>query len=194
MTCNKCGKEIDKDFKLCPYCGEPVDKPTCPKCNKELDSDFNLCPYCGENLKTTIEDTNQLSNEPERELEEEPIRERGSGFIKFIFAIAGLILIGAIIYGFASSCPSSRLDKKTPPSVRLEETLSGATVYVEAKDDYDEVKVEVEFYDTSGNLANTKTLTGRNYKKGNTYTLTISLSLSERLNYSYVRYRVKSYK
>ncbi len=135
----------------------------------------------------------ELKKEPEEEselkLEKEPEHERGRVFIKFIFIILSLFIIGTLIYGFASSCPSN----KTPPNLELEETLTGVNVYVEAEDDYDKVEVELQFYDWSGNLAYTTTLTGRDYKEGNTYTLTFSFSLSERFTYSYVEYWLESY-
>ncbi|MBQ7880022.1 MAG: leucine-rich repeat protein [Clostridia bacterium] len=44
-TCSHCGKTIDSEFKLCPYCGTELNK--CPSCGKDVNKDFQLCPYCG---------------------------------------------------------------------------------------------------------------------------------------------------
>ena len=49
MSCPSCGKQIQSDFSLCPYCG--FELPTqCPKCGKAVKKDFAICPYCGAKL------------------------------------------------------------------------------------------------------------------------------------------------
>jgi len=45
-TCKNCGKALKQEFKVCPYCGTPVDT-LCRSCGKALKSGFNHCPYCG---------------------------------------------------------------------------------------------------------------------------------------------------
>ena len=52
MKCVKCGKEVSAEWKMCPFCGEPVEK-TCPKCGKPIDAEWKLCPFCGAELKTS---------------------------------------------------------------------------------------------------------------------------------------------
>ncbi|MCD7858164.1 MAG: TM2 domain-containing protein [Clostridiales bacterium] len=54
MFCAKCGKEIDDEAVVCPYCGVATDnlKPKektmfCSKCGKEIDAEAVVCPYCG---------------------------------------------------------------------------------------------------------------------------------------------------
>ena len=55
MTCNKCGKELNEEFKVCPYCGTVVSKPrTCEKCGKELQADYKVCPFCGTNAPELV--------------------------------------------------------------------------------------------------------------------------------------------
>lgn len=49
MVCvNKtCGKELDAEWKVCPFCQTPVPKnPKCHSCGRELDQAFKACPYC----------------------------------------------------------------------------------------------------------------------------------------------------
>ncbi|MHA1727424.1 MAG: zinc ribbon domain-containing protein [Promethearchaeota archaeon] len=46
LTCSKCGKPINPDFTMCPYCGAPQ-KGECSNCGKELQPGFKMCPYCG---------------------------------------------------------------------------------------------------------------------------------------------------
>jgi len=51
MFCHGCGKPIQPDFKVCPYCGTSV-KMFCSSCWRELQDDFRICPYCGTPIKT----------------------------------------------------------------------------------------------------------------------------------------------
>ena len=46
FECPKCGKNVNEDFKYCPYCEFKLYK-DCSKCGKELRSDWKICPYCG---------------------------------------------------------------------------------------------------------------------------------------------------
>lgn len=60
--CKSCGKQISKDFKVCPYCGEKVEEEIleiyCPSCGKSIKSDFKVCPYCGNNPNNKRENYN----------------------------------------------------------------------------------------------------------------------------------------
>ena len=48
-TCPNCGKRIEKDFKICPYCGQKQEM-VCEKCNKAVARDWSVCPYCAHPL------------------------------------------------------------------------------------------------------------------------------------------------
>jgi hypothetical protein len=48
--CPACGREIEKDFVLCPYCNTRFAK-LCPSCHKSVRLGWTLCPYCAENLE-----------------------------------------------------------------------------------------------------------------------------------------------
>ena len=54
--CPSCGKLLQEDFNVCPYCGEPV-KITCAKCGKILAEEYNNCPYCGAKVKRKVNQT-----------------------------------------------------------------------------------------------------------------------------------------
>ena len=64
--CKRCGKQISKDFKLCPYCGEKVEEEIleipCQFCGKTIKSDFKVCPYCENNLNSKKENYNDYNN------------------------------------------------------------------------------------------------------------------------------------
>lgn len=49
LQCPNCGKSVQADFSLCPFCGTQLPR-KCVKCGKEVRSDFALCPYCGTKL------------------------------------------------------------------------------------------------------------------------------------------------
>jgi len=50
MTCPGCGKPVEPEFAVCPYC-KRVLKPVCPSCGKDIKSDWQVCPYCKTDLK-----------------------------------------------------------------------------------------------------------------------------------------------
>ncbi len=52
--CVNCGKGIEKDFKLCPYCGQNQDL-DCEKCSKPVARDWLMCPHCGHQLRESNE-------------------------------------------------------------------------------------------------------------------------------------------
>ena len=47
--CPACGREIEKDFVLCPYCNTRFAK-RCPSCHRAVRLGWSLCPYCAEDL------------------------------------------------------------------------------------------------------------------------------------------------
>ena len=61
-TCKNCGKELESDYKICPYCGVKIEneiqteKPekreenmrVCQFCGKSINADFKICPYCAD--------------------------------------------------------------------------------------------------------------------------------------------------
>ena len=44
-TCPHCDYHVDKDFLRCPNCMRKLKDP-CQNCGKPLDPEWNLCPYC----------------------------------------------------------------------------------------------------------------------------------------------------
>ncbi len=43
--CAACGKPLQDEFTLCPYCGNT--QYSCKNCGKHLEHDWKVCPYCG---------------------------------------------------------------------------------------------------------------------------------------------------
>ena len=48
-TCINCGKGIQVDFKICPYCGHKQDL-VCGNCQKVVSPEWTVCPYCAQPL------------------------------------------------------------------------------------------------------------------------------------------------
>ena len=46
-----CGKGLQSDFMVCPYCGASQEL-LCPGCGVPTSPEWNMCPHCGHNLKT----------------------------------------------------------------------------------------------------------------------------------------------
>ncbi|MEA2015554.1 MAG: zinc ribbon domain-containing protein [Actinomycetota bacterium] len=45
QTCPACGKPVNDDFLICPYCRKKLKTP-CINCGKPLKLDWKVCPYC----------------------------------------------------------------------------------------------------------------------------------------------------
>ena len=48
--CPACGRDIEKDFVLCPYCHTRFAK-RCPSCRRSVRLGWTLCPYCAASLE-----------------------------------------------------------------------------------------------------------------------------------------------
>ncbi len=49
-ACLNCSKPIEKEFKVCPYCGHSQET-ACGNCQKSVAPDWQVCPYCAHPLK-----------------------------------------------------------------------------------------------------------------------------------------------
>jgi RNA polymerase subunit RPABC4/transcription elongation factor Spt4 len=49
-SCPNCGKPIQADFRVCPYCQTAL-VPLCSSCAKPVLPDWQVCPYCQTQLK-----------------------------------------------------------------------------------------------------------------------------------------------
>ncbi len=50
-TCPYCGKQIDFERVICPYCYQNL-KDNCPNCGEIIDKGISFCPHCGVQLTT----------------------------------------------------------------------------------------------------------------------------------------------
>lgn len=44
-TCEKCGRPIRSDYRICPYCGHRREA-VCPQCGRAVAREWKVCPYC----------------------------------------------------------------------------------------------------------------------------------------------------
>ncbi len=49
--CPHCSRDIDQNWKACPYCGSDIGITKCPKCEFTVSASWMFCPYCKEKLK-----------------------------------------------------------------------------------------------------------------------------------------------
>ena len=122
------------------------------------------------------------------------------GFWKFITIVAVAIIVLFAVNKFVESKAKDHGKPsvitqvtKEKPSLRLEQGLKSVYFYVQANDNYDEIHVTFSLLDKSENVFYTETLQGYNYVKGNTYTLTKDLTLSQLLNVSSISYKISYY-
>lgn len=125
---------------------------------------------------------------------------RKGGFGKIVVVIAATIIVLITVNKFIetrakNSGRSSVVTQvvKKSPTVKVEQGLSYINFYVQANDNYDEVHVTFCLLDKADNIFYTETLRGYNYVKGNTYTLTKNITLSQLLNFESIKYKVSYY-
>ncbi len=49
--CPNCGRDVDQNWKACPYCGSDIGITKCPKCEFIISASWKFCPYCKTKLK-----------------------------------------------------------------------------------------------------------------------------------------------
>lgn len=49
--CPYCSRDVDQNWKACPYCGSDIGITKCPKCEFIISASWEFCPYCKEKLK-----------------------------------------------------------------------------------------------------------------------------------------------
>ena len=45
LACQTCGREVEKDFLICPSCHARLREP-CAHCQRPLEMYWSVCPYC----------------------------------------------------------------------------------------------------------------------------------------------------
>lgn len=44
-ACRSCGARVQPDFRVCPFCGQPLGN-RCANCNRPVATDWKTCPHC----------------------------------------------------------------------------------------------------------------------------------------------------
>jgi len=50
IKCPSCGRPIDEEYMVCPYCGTSL-KIQCSQCGRLIPMDSSVCPYCGNKME-----------------------------------------------------------------------------------------------------------------------------------------------
>jgi RNA polymerase subunit RPABC4/transcription elongation factor Spt4 len=53
-SCGRCGRGVNAEFRLCPYCGYELRPRSCQECGKEVLAEFRFCPHCGNRSEKTV--------------------------------------------------------------------------------------------------------------------------------------------
>ena len=64
-NCPKCSKEVQENFKFCPYCEYKLLK-TCPKCQSEVKVEWKICPFCWQHQENKISKKSEVKVEIEK--------------------------------------------------------------------------------------------------------------------------------
>ena len=86
--CNNCGKEVPKDLKLCPYCGQRCGN-FCPNCGQNVQTGWRFCPNCTTELSDEVSNSKKVTNN-------KPI----IIVVSIIIALA-LLFVGMFVVSFA---------------------------------------------------------------------------------------------
>lgn len=141
--------------------------------------------------------------EEKKESKEELTGGKSLFWIAFSIIASLVFLLGCMIYTFSktvedSDTPAANIITaitKKPPTVKVDpEIFTSIKFYVYAVDNYDEVDISFSILDDKGGILTSQTLQGFNYRKGNTYVLSQTLSLKQMFTSSSVRYSVSYYK
>lgn len=209
MKCEHCGAHIEETEKRCPYCNsynehykkpEPP-KPQTPPVQPVIQHIVQPAPQ-PQIIKETIyikdEKTDKSNGESERKT---PVQKKKPHKTISLFMVVICVVVGIIIYNKVQNNSKSATTPtpvavitKAPPSVKGEQTLSGVKFTIHANDNYNEVQVVYEIYNSNNAIIKKGNLYGYNYKKGNDYTLSQNLSISEQLTFDTIKYRIGYYK
>jgi DNA-directed RNA polymerase subunit RPC12/RpoP len=69
--CSNCGKELQKEWKVCPYC-KTSQNAVCSNCGKELQKEWTACPYCSTQVGYGIEQINTVTPVYSNNLQTQP--------------------------------------------------------------------------------------------------------------------------
>lgn len=87
--CNNCGKEVPKDLKLCPYCGQRCGN-FCPNCGQNVQSGWRFCPNC------TTELPDEIANS-KRKINNKPII-----IVVSIIVVLAILFVGMFVVSYTS--------------------------------------------------------------------------------------------
>lgn len=115
-TCPNCGKQVQNDFKKCPYCdAELLNK--CLGCGKQLNADWETCPYCGAKVEKAVNygTVNYAGTSS---------RNRNKGliaiiviFIVLILAVVSIFALNFIPYKYNHNVKTISVEKDVPMEI-----------------------------------------------------------------------------
>ena len=176
----------------------------CESTDLTYQNDSLVCNQCG--CKYSIEEAKKFISDNPTQITPTAVpntisvpKKRDVGLI--IGWIVFLLIATAIISALIIVPKLDGTDKhpfKQEPKITYKETIYGFDFYVECKDNYSIVEIEATLKDKNGNIVDVITLTGKDYKKGNTYTLSYKISnmssLVDSLKSCKISYKITKYK
>jgi len=93
MICKHCGREIDDEDQICPFCKTPVIrikvKKICAFCKTEIKKGDTVCPGCGRKVPEKLREL--LAKEDVAEREENPEERFGQEKVDFPLLMLSLL-------------------------------------------------------------------------------------------------------
>lgn len=165
MFCKDCGREIDDNSKFCQYCGTAQTLPTPQNTKKD-------------NIATTIEEAKY---------------DKPNDIIKTIIYFSLIIFLLIAFIACAHQCTNTK--KATINDVIITDTfdLKGVYLQIIPKEDIENLKITIRFYNTSDNVIKSQTIEIGDVNDDQIYTKKLSFSgleISEILQINYIRCEV----
>ena len=47
MECPQCKRDVEAQWRLCPFCATALENQICPSCGEKMQVEWQVCPMCG---------------------------------------------------------------------------------------------------------------------------------------------------
>lgn len=130
-SCPKCGKNVSKDFSVCPECGYSL-KQLCPNCSQPLSYDWNICPNCSAPVPEYIKVENPVK----------PKKDKGLKILLAIIMAVVVLFVGVFVaIGFIF------MHNTDSDTVFTDEIVSAnADIIIDTSEEYAWVEIDIDGY------------------------------------------------
>lgn len=192
MKCQVCDQDSG-DAVLCKECFDRMQNEEIKKC-KNCGKWYDTKTFCSCIIQ-------QTTTEPQKEKQNNP-----GCIAAIIVLIIGAIILVCLAPSLFGSMSNNENNNQNPitsiikdqPTVKMQQSdnwleMLEVQFEISCPADYNKVILEMTIYDKNDIVIVHEYLSGTNYKKGNTYRLTYTMSFQEALKADHVQYKISKY-